>query len=227
MITNLTGIKHISFDMWNTLISANSHYAKERNQYYATKYNLDVAFVSSVYTRVKNELDAVSSRCHTTESCHVILGQQLGVDNFDVVDSMNTLRKLFVLHPPKVLLQTITMLNTLTDMGFTLSIASNTNFISGHILDMVLVHNWRIPFAFGVYSDLFGHAKPDELFFNEVKRLTHAINPTIENSEILHVGDNPKCDHDGALAAGLSHLLIDNPLHLTEIMEKLYDCKNS
>ncbi len=63
-------------------------------------------------------------------------------------------------------------------------------------------------FDFQLYSDEAGLSKPNPAFFQlmlaEVAKLK-----TIELTEILHIGDNPKADIWGAEMAGISSLLIN------------------
>ena len=90
----------------------------------------------------------------------------------------------------------------------TISILSNTAFIKGTTLRVLLKH-YELDnfFSFQIYSDETGFSKPSneifKLVYNEVKSFK-----SIEKKEILHIGDNRIADYNGALNFGFDALLV-------------------
>jgi putative hydrolase of the HAD superfamily len=97
--------------------------------------------------------------------------------------------------------------------GGTFSLLSNTGFIKGLTLKKVLTE-LKIDqyFDFQLYSDEAGMSKPNPAFFElmlqNIKRVNHPKQINLNN--IIHVGDNPVTDVEGANAAGIKSMLINS-----------------
>ena len=97
------------------------------------------------------------------------------------------------------------VLEALSSRGVTLGMASNFDqrlrlVMEGHpalglLSDRILI------------SSEVGHRKPARAFFDELARLLGS-----EPAQILHVGDSPSNDYDGALASGFQAVLIGDDL---------------
>ena len=109
--------------------------------------------------------------------------------------------------------ETIPVLRHLKEKGNTLSILSNTGFIKGSTL-RVLLAELKIDsyFDFQLYSDEVGLSKPDINFFNLLISGARSVNQPDEFSlnNIIHIGDNPLTDIKGAEESGINSLLINS-----------------
>lgn len=219
MYTIPKSVKHISFDMWNTLIASNPEYVNARTRYLSTEYNLDPEFAKLGYTFTKHAIDDNFHHVPNVITSHEMLAKVLLIEkDFDIKKSMDAFDTFFEQHPPIVLQETLDMLHNLVDKGYTISITSNTNFISGNILQRVLVDRWGVPFSFTLYSDLLSVGKPSAEMFDRVIKYADEYHPYIKPHEILHVGDSIECDQHGGCSAGMMTLLIKNPSHLVKLL---------
>ncbi|MEN0056264.1 MAG: HAD-IA family hydrolase, partial [Mucilaginibacter sp.] len=97
--------------------------------------------------------------------------------------------------------------------GCTMSLLSNTGFIKGATLKKILVElKMDKYFDFQLYSDEVGMSKPNPALFNLMLQHIKQVNPgkDISLNNIIHIGDNPKADVEGAKAAGIKSLLINS-----------------
>lgn len=210
-------IKHVSFDVWNTLITANPHFALARNFYLATELNIGVDIIKQMYTRVKDTVDSGAVfRCEafSTDEVFRLLYNAL---NITVTPTQHkriraAIESLFLTHTPCLGIGVKQLLHALIDDGITVGIGSNSNFISGAVMLPFLERELDVKFTAPVFSDLCGHAKPDPQFFVQIMdQLTHV---TTNRHEVLHVGDSVDCDVVGADRVGIYTTVIHGPDHL-------------
>ena len=212
-------IKHVSFDVWNTLISANPEFAAARTEMFANWAKTDPAIVKSEYTQLKHRSDSLAESAGIALPTHtlvrILLGSlMVGEPNDDQVRRcVIELNALFADHPPMLPQQNIDLIAKLQSMGITVSIGSNSNFISGKVMNPWLNSQLPSAIAFGIYSDLIRAAKPSAAFFGHVIDGTRsALQHPVAINEILHVGDSARCDVWGAQQIGINALLTDNPI---------------
>jgi putative hydrolase of the HAD superfamily len=224
---NLAGIRHISFDVWGTLISANPEYAEMRNTYLAMVLGLTNKTVRQVYTQVKTEVDQEAELEGTGPSTPQVLkrlydqfGDYIGPnDRASMFEVHAGIRALFRRYPPIVLPEIKKMIGELKRAGYNVSIASNTNFISGATMQDVLFDKWPTQFDFALYSDAFGHSKPSSAFFNAIlvnarSRAQANIAPAL----VMHVGDNQICDVGGATKASMRPMYVKDPADTVKLL---------
>ena len=65
-------------------------------------------------------------------------------------------------------------------------------------------------FKFQLYSDELNLSKPNSLFFDYVYLNTNKFCSNIEKKSIIHVGDNPVADIQGADSYGFKSYLINS-----------------
>lgn len=195
-------IKHISFDVWNTLVKPNKQFSIARNEMIAGVMELPVDTVREQYNETKTHLDRLAREhglgCSTPQAWHQLI-ERVAVFNpdFNQWNSDILVRTLFggtfdrfVKHLPIVDVKTIESVRKLRSVGITLSIASNSNFLPGGVMQSFLEQTFgEHVFAFYVFSDEAGVAKPSFQFFRQVKDQL-----TVPVSETLHVGDDPLYD---------------------------------
>lgn len=224
----LQGVNHVSFDVWNTLVVPNPEYAAARNQYLALLFNKPVEEVKAQYTKTKRVFDqAAEYNGESTPIRQVFarLYNDMGAPcNQLVLHEVEIgCHALFRRYPPGIVPGMVEMLQQLSAKGYTISIASNTNFISGEMMRSTVFDDMEVKFDFQLYSDELGCSKPHiDFFLNigiaannaHIKRGNYKLLP----SNILHVGDNHVCDVFGAHREGMKALLVKDPQHTVELL---------
>jgi putative hydrolase of the HAD superfamily len=219
LIHKLYGYKHISFDLWLTLIKSHSEYKVKRNLLFKEFFSIDksiedVAAVIRKFDLLTNTInEKVTRNFDTFEIYYLIL------DGLDCPIDKYTRQHMeeFYLITEKLLMQNKPVLldNGLPDLirklhqeGITMNILSNTAFIKGSSLRKVLAHYGLDKyFAFQAYSDETGFSKPGAEMYRYAYDKISAIH-NIEKNQVLHVGDNVVSDYDGAIAFGFDAHLI-------------------
>lgn len=225
-------ISHISFDLWLTLIKSNPQ-AKIAKYYYLQKYlnhkYKDYYSIEKIENSFK-QVDLASTYASEvtgkhidfeTMLLHILSNLNVPVQDFDKQELdrlQGAFDAIFLTHPPVLFdKNTLNVLEDLTEAGYSINILSNTGFIEGRVLEVVLdLLNIKQFFKNRLYSDVFGIAKPNSKFFNKVEELYG-----IDKKFMLHVGDNLNADYHGAIKAGMNSMIINNPGGLTII--DLYD----
>lgn len=219
-------IRHISFDLWMTLIRSHPQFKIKRAELIMEMFNLYGKSAEEIDSTIRNIDKAIDRK-------NMISGQKLSANKmyFEIlkrilpknqVISENEailLRKesdiLFSRYQPVFLNENIpTILRELKKDRYTINLSSNTGFIEGKTIRETLVsleiHQY---FDFLVFSDEINASKPSSHFFEIVKN-----NTSYKMEEIIHIGDNPKADYMGARNFGFQALLItDNNFSINDI----------
>lgn len=217
---NLAAYRHISLDLWLTLIKSDPAFKLERNDLLKNHFGIryDEQQIGDCVRRYDILFNTINEKTgkniDSTEMWWVIL-ESLGVDVADTtVACMEEFEKkaedLFFHYPPSLLdKNTPAILSMLRQQDISLSVLSNTAFIKGKLLRKLL-NMLRIAdyFDFQLYSDELGFSKPDRQIFHELYTQACAIRP-VNASEILHIGDNPLADVRGAIDYGMNAVQFD------------------
>ncbi len=211
-------IKHISFDLWLTLIKSHPDFKERRAKFLGKEYN---PFDYSVKTimeivqsvdKVSDRLNEITGKKVATEEMYRRILVRLGYDpitiNGDLINAIKLeVNDLFMNYPPLFLNESILpMLHILKNEGYSLNISSNTGYIEGYTMTATLANmNIAGYFDFCIFSDEIGLSKPSSGFFEKVYDQAG-----LEKREVLHVGDNFKADYEGALRYGFKALHINN-----------------
>jgi putative hydrolase of the HAD superfamily len=209
-------VAHVSFDVWNTLVVPNPAFARDRNAYLAAALRRDVESLRRAYAQVKLELDADAERDGRALATPDVYARLFAMCECTPAPAhAAALRRhvdaLFLAHPPTLAPALAPLLADLRAQGITTSIASNSNFISGALMQPWLESATQHEFSCAAYSDLLGLAKPAPAFFDHVVTRVHQRRPGLPRDAMLHAGDHPTCDRDGARAAGWQSLWIRSP----------------
>ena len=211
--------KHLSFDLWLTLIKSNSEFKKKRNLLFKDFFEVDneiekVSEVIRYYDVLCNNINEKTGlNIDTFEIYYLILkGLNVNLEKIEI-DNLNKFYKetelLFMEFKPDLIYPKIkTLFKQIVDEGKTLSILSNTAFIKGVTLrKLISYYELESYFSFQIYSDETGFSKPSQemfkLVYNEIKSFK-----SIEKKEVLHIGDNKIADYNGAINFGFDALLI-------------------
>lgn len=216
-------IKHVSFDVWNTLIKANPEFSLHRTKAIALMLNLDTEYVKQTYTQVKGVVDKlaeIEGRAFTTPEVYRLLFRALGISvSFRLEKELREhVNELFLRYPPIIEDSVRSCLAELNQRGITMSLSSNSNFISGDVMLPFLLQQFEYAFNGSVFSDLCGASKPAPEFFDHViDYVTHQhVGQDIKPWNILHVGDNVVCDREGPRNQMIHSLIVAGPHELKE-----------
>jgi putative hydrolase of the HAD superfamily len=218
--------QHYSFDLWLTLIKSNPYFKIERTKIFHRDFNpagKSIDEVAKAFRQVDLMCNAVNESTGKNIDADemylmvisLINDNQLSLADIDTTKLYQDMDKLLFYYLPVVYSSvTIPTLQHLKQKGgITFSLLSNTGFIKGATLRKVLVElKMSEYFDFQLYSDEVGMSKPNPaLFFlmmQHIKRINSGEN--INLNKIIHIGDNPKADIEGANAAGIKSLLINS-----------------
>ncbi len=214
-------IKHISLDVWQTLVHSNVYFRKKRNQLLANHFNIHKPFEfieaaaksrQAWCTRV-NEL--VGKNIESSEIILMIL-YDCGV-SLDTISPQqlalfyNEMETLFLELPPILIQENLMLLLTdVKNRQITLSLLSNTGLIKGSTLNKFFdAIGLSAHFDFELYSDEIGFSKPNkkafDLIFEKAKELQN-----LTPQQIVHIGDNEIADYRGALTCCYQAHLVDH-----------------
>jgi putative hydrolase of the HAD superfamily len=215
LIQEFNKYKHVSFDLWLTLIKSNPEYKIKRNQFFKTFFSIeDVAAVIRKLDILTNAINEKVTRNFDTSEIYCLILDALGCDlgNYNrkqFEEFYDYSEDLLMRYKPLLLNNDLPQfLKHLHDNGKTMNILSNTAFIKGRSLRKLIEH-YELDqyFAFQTYSDETGFSKPGLEMFDFAYEKIKLIG-AIEKHEVLHVGDNVVSDYNGALAFGFDAYLI-------------------
>jgi putative hydrolase of the HAD superfamily len=222
----LTRYRHYSFDVWQTLIRSNPDFRATRTAWFADRYNPHGYDLAEVERRMK-EADVLCTKINERVGKNIdalelilLMMERLGVDiepitPAEVQQTETEILRLFRQHPPVLTDPALPeILRTLRAGGATLSLLSNTGLVRGVGLSGFFASvGLGELLAFELYSDELSLSKPNPAFFarlfQQARQLPEQQANELHPHQILHVGDNPLADRDGAEAAGLHALLTD------------------
>jgi hypothetical protein len=229
---HLAPIVHVSFDFWRTLFKSNSQFSKARVDLLHEHFNpkkLNVIQISSIIEEIGDAVDKINKitlQSVSGSEMNAALLLKMGVYSSSNVlnDFEKRVGDLFIKFPPNLItLNTYSIFDRLLEKGITISLASNTAFICGDLLDTIL-SNAKLSnqFLFKVYSDKINRSKPSSDFFSNVYHTACSYNKKIKNKAcVLHVGDDFYADIEGAKNFGFSFYQINsNEASLNDIFNE-------
>jgi putative hydrolase of the HAD superfamily len=217
---------HYSFDLWLTLIKSNPYFKIERTKIFHRDFNPGGKSIDEV-ARAFRQVDLMCNAVNENTGKNIdademylmvislINDNQLNIADIDTSKLYQDMEKLLFYYLPvvysSVTIATLRHLKQKEDVTF--SLLSNTGFIKGATLRKVLVElKLSEYFDFQLYSDEVGMSKPSPALFALMLQQIKEINTNrdIDLNNIIHVGDNPRADVEGANAAGIKSLLINS-----------------
>ncbi len=213
-----TNYKHLSFDLWLTLIQSHPEFKGKRNQLFKDFFEIEaplekVAEVIRKYDVLSNNINEKTGLNFDTFQIYYLILSALNV-NLDTVDSeklscfYTESENLFMTYKPTLLYaDTAKLFKEITSQEKTINILSNTAFIKGKTLRKLLAYyDLETSFLFQIYSDEVGFSKPNQKIFQLVYDQLSQQN--IQKNEVLHIGDNEIADYKGALHFGFDAFLL-------------------
>ena len=209
---------HFSFDLWLTLIKSHPEFKAKRVELFSSFFDVkksidEVAKVVKYYDDLCNSINEVIGGNVDTFEIYLLILHALEVDLKQInKDQLNEFYQksedLFLEYKPVVIFENLHQLfEEIKNQGKTINILSNTGFIKGKTMRKFLMNeNLDQYIDFHIYSDETNCSKPNPKIFQEVKN--RLKNPDLNLNQILHIGDNPVADYDGAKKFGFNaHLL--------------------
>ncbi|MDR4893909.1 MULTISPECIES: HAD family hydrolase [unclassified Chryseobacterium] len=209
---------HFSFDLWLTLIKSHPEFKAKRVELFSSFFNVEkpieeVAKTVKYYDDLCNTINEVTGGNIDTFEIYLMILGALDVDvkrlNKEKLNAFYSKSEdLFLEYKPVVIFENIHhFFEDIKNQGKTINILSNTGFIKGKTMRKFLIHeNLDQYIDFHIYSDEINCSKPNPLIFQEVKNKLK--DQDLPLHQILHIGDNPVADYQGAKDFGFSaHLL--------------------
>lgn len=218
--------KHYSFDLWLTLIKSNPSFKQERTKYFFDKFNAkskSIEEIAMIFRQVDLMVNAINEKTGKNVDADEMYLMVITMINDFSFDYDEVDLDLLYLEMEDLLLNYMPLLycnNCIPVLSkikeaenkSSTNILSNTGFIKGKTLRKVLNHLQIDQFIdFQLYSDEVRMSKPNPEFFrlmlNTIDRQQH---PELALTEVIHIGDNPIADVNGAHSVGINSLLINS-----------------
>lgn len=216
--------KHYSFDLWLTLIKSNPAFKIERAKYFYANFNLakksfeEVCVVFRQVDLMVNAINEKTGKNIDAEEMYLMVISMMNnystdFKSIDLEALYNEMEVLVLKYLPEIYCKkSISVLQRIRESGSTISLLSNTGFIKGKTLRKVL-HALEFDYLldFQLYSDEVRLSKPNHQFFrlmlDTIDRNKH---PELSLQDIIHIGDNPVADVQGAEKIGIRSLQINS-----------------
>ncbi|MDH0674246.1 HAD family hydrolase [Empedobacter falsenii] len=215
----IDNFEHFSFDLWMTVIKSNPNFKPQRTELLKEHFSLnkttyEIDSVIRYYDNLFNIISEKTGNHIEREEVFMLILDKLGKDiqNISIDDLKLFFEKsdeLFVENVPFIIWEDIhDFLSEIKAKGKTASILSNTAFIHGDSIRKVLKKlDLDAYFSFMIFSDEVGISKPNLEIFEYLYKNTQEIK-IITKSQIIHIGDNPIADYQGAKTYGFAADLV-------------------
>ena len=199
----------VSFDIWKTLVKSNPLYKPARDAYIAERLSAPLDEVRAAVRKVDvwsdEQSDATGVQYGPVERLALIAKQQgIEVSEADLAAMAGDIQELFLEYPLQA--NEPNLVDTLSGLSERKAIVltSNTGFIDGQYMRKALDKIGILESTDArVFSNEIGVAKPDLRIFQAA-----AARLALEMCDIVHVGDNPIADYEGARRAGMEAVLL-------------------
>ena len=227
----MKNIKHISLDLWMTLIRSHPSYKSARASLLSTFFKLDgypqerIEAVFRDVDREVNDMNELTGNSLSSNELYILvisrlLGRKIKNLTLEMLEEFYaTSERLFFQFQPIPLYDNLPeLLSPFRANGLTVGLLSNTGFIQGRTLRKLMEKlGWEEHLDFQLYSDETGYSKPSKKMFNELRKVSRGFHPpSLAPGQIWHLGDNANADVHGAREAGMKATLTDvekNPLN--------------
>ena len=200
-------MKHISLDLWNTLLISNSIFSNKRADYFSQKYFKDInkSLIRKRIEKIGIETDRTNMTFGisiSSESMYEKLFSEMGgLPNRKELEKIYLdLEIIFLKNLPKTMYEIDVLVKCFKELklkGYSLNISSNTAFIKGKTLIKVL-ESLQIKkyFDFFIFSDEIKLSKPSIKFFDCL--ISNCKKLGVDRNNITHIGDSLEADIFGA-----------------------------
>ena len=225
-------IKHISLDLWNTLLISNPNFSVERVKYFSKNYlsNINNDIISKeienigIETDLINMSEGISIPSEKMYSKLLFKQQNLIIDESELKTIYSDLELIFLKNLPFIMYNIDALkecFENLLSKDYSLNISSNTAYIKGKTLINVLEKlELKQYFSFFIFSDEINFSKPSKKFFE--KLLNNCEKLKINKENIIHIGDSIEADINGANQCEIkSHYVDKNERKLVDFLNSL------
>ena len=204
-------IKHYSFDFWNTIAFSNPKFKESRNKFISNLLSVNQIQINEAFFTIGQKYNLQQEKDNITYTPEELLNKVIA--HFEPTQNctpiFDEINYFFTQFPPLLNRNCNDLILKIKKYNKTLSILSNTAFISGELLKEFLIKEYgENTFSFFIFSDQVKIAKPNrqvfELCFFETKKL---FGNTINKSQIMHIGDNLVNDIKGGANFGFKTYL--------------------
>lgn len=211
--------KHISFDVWKTLIMPSKEYSKLRDECIADHFKITYEEAKAVYGNTKRFLDKsaeINENCMSSPKCWQLLEAMAKIKGTNLELLQKDTHAIFKANLPTVYPELVKQVQDLVNIyGYTVGIVSNTNFIPGQVLRESIFNEWNV-FSTALFSDEELVPKPNPIIFERMyEEVQENHDDFISENDIIHVGDNKICD-GVASKLGFQFFYVENPTDLSE-----------
>jgi len=210
-------IKHVSFDIWNTIFKSNPKFKKYRANYLhhairsssESGFNrkiLTVSDIEYIMSKVSKRFDAIAEIDGQAVSSDFMLAfalHEMNAAHLDLRFIQDMITNIFLNDLPLIADKGIwELMEFLKENNISISILSNTGFISGDVirkaLDMLGMKKY---FSFEIFSDEVGISKPNKKIYDMLYTNVQYIKTSegVSRNEICHIGDSVVCDGAAAI----------------------------
>lgn len=201
------GFQGLSFDLWNTLIVSNPAFKEAQIKLFSDFLEVSEERLSPALLYLDKELDKKAERTGLQTNFEErirLLAQKLvcNLPETPLAYLYEAQEALFLTHLPYPTEAEVgKLLELLVGKGLRLFLVSNTGFLAGKTLRLVLEKLemdkvWDLM----LFSDEIGYSKPDKRIFEPVLDYFSA-------SLLVHIGDNFITDYQGARKMGIHSLI--------------------
>jgi len=215
--------KHISLDLWNTLITSNPEFSFARikllQESYLSDFNSEeISQAIEVIGRNTDDINMKTGVSLRSESMYSDVLTQFGITakENEISELYYQLEPQFLSNLPELMYpsdELIEWFEKLVSAGHTLNISSNTAYIKGSTLTKALSEIGIIDyFDFLIFSDDIRCSKPSIKFFNHL--VSECSKRGISKNEIIHIGDSYEADIEGARWADIACIHVSDSKQL-------------
>ncbi len=213
----MTDVRALSLDIWGTLLRSDPAFKPARNEMLraALVPQVDAERFDAVMREADRAADDISMGRGTdvgfVERIELTLdrlevAQRPGRETYD--ELFRQQETLALAHHPVPLHDALPQLVAELAGRMPVVLTSNTGMLPGSLMRQLLQLAGFPPIA-GIFSNEVDWAKPDRRIFDATLAIISRIEgEPIAAGGVLHIGDNPVADVDGAHAAGLQATLV-------------------
>lgn len=192
---------NISMDVWGTLLKASPLFKEKKielmKEYVGDTYPSH--YIENAFKEVKSHFDFIIERSGYQPTLSTLWDTLFSYFNTDLLDKaglINEYQSLAIKYPPSLYDENTEKVIQLLSSRDILSISSNTLFIKGLTLRKILENHGVAKYFKKMYfSDEVGLSKPNKYMYE---------------GSIIHIGDNPITDGEGARNAGCLPVIINS-----------------
>lgn len=207
-------VQLVSFDIWGTLLRSNAAYRKLQRKVIRDAIGFTGTpkefhtLAREVYAEIDRDTEQSGRHFGMTERLLRITARSGTTmpSQEALVGVKSELTELQRAHMPHMTEPGLPELfRTLKASGKLLAVICNTNMTDGAVVHEALAHHGLAPYLDEeIYSNEIGIAKPDPQIFAALAQRFQ-----IDREQIVHVGDNPITDVQGATTSGFGAILYD------------------